>query len=190
MTTDTAQTNPANQRNQTAAHQYTSPRPGRSRCDAVTSYECLAPAGYRNASGTASVPGVRRSDLHTCGYCQEPVCHNCSTQYGDKRVCDTHSEDEILDWVDLFTNDRPTPALDEQSRAVPAPQPAQADAVLREEIAEAIHEGGWQSRVNGREEWRWCKATSAERTAAYAKADAVLRVLSGHLDGATATATG
>lgn len=86
---------------------FLAPRPGRSRCDAVTSYECLAPAGYRTSSGAASVPGVRRADLHTCAYCGEPVCQNCSTSYGDLgRACDSHNEHELLDWINAWTKRR------------------------------------------------------------------------------------
>lgn len=52
------------------------------------------------------------------------------------------------------------------------------DSRRREELAQVIHEGGWDWRANGRDEWRWSKALPREKKAAYAKADAVLR----HLD--------
>jgi len=95
MTTATPSTVEQSQR-----HQYASPRPGRSYCDAVWSYECLAPAGFRSGLGVGSCPGVRRSDLHTCRYCGEPVCENCSSDHdGLGRVCDSHQPEELPGWV-------------------------------------------------------------------------------------------
>lgn len=89
-------------------HQFDDPRPGRSTCTSVSTYDCLAPAGYRVGSGFASAPGVRRSDLHTCGYCGEPVCNNCKTDFADAGVaCDSHSEDELLDWLRWATPTAP-----------------------------------------------------------------------------------
>ena len=51
------------------------------------------------------------------------------------------------------------------------------EALGREEIAQVVHEGGWNWCANGREEWRWSKAMPREQKVAYAKADAVLRHL-------------
>lgn len=47
----------------------------------------------------------------------------------------------------------------------------------RELMAQTIHEGGWDWCANGRSEWRWSKATPREKKIAYAKADAVLKLL-------------
>lgn len=81
-------------------HQYDQPRPGRSYCTPVDSYDCLAPAGFASGMGVGSCPGVRRADLHTCSYCGEPVCQNCSSDTsGLGRTCDTHSADELSDSV-------------------------------------------------------------------------------------------
>lgn len=80
-------------------HQYDQPRPGRSYCSVVET-DCLAPAGYRSGAGIASADGVRRADLHTCGYCGEPVCQRCSTDYGpDGFACDSHDPAELLSWI-------------------------------------------------------------------------------------------
>lgn len=76
-------------------------RPGRSTCSAVESSECEAPAGYRTGMGTYSVPGVRRADLLTCGYCEEPVCRPCSSEVDGKPVCLSHHEEELLWWMGL-----------------------------------------------------------------------------------------
>ena len=94
----TSQTTTATDRD--AADHKRSPRPGRSHCIAVDSYDCLAPAGFRTMHGSAAAPGVRAADLYECGYCGEKVCHECSTDFGDLgRVCTTHSDDETADWI-------------------------------------------------------------------------------------------
>lgn len=77
------------------------PRPGRSYCSAVDSYDCLAPAGMRTGMGHAALPGVRRADLLTCGYCQEPVCNNCQSEVDGKPVCLGHDEQELVWWLGL-----------------------------------------------------------------------------------------
>jgi hypothetical protein len=79
------------------------PRPGRSYCSQVTSYQCLAPAGYRTGSGSASVTGVRRIDLLTCAYCHEPVCKNCQSEFNGEPVCEGHEPEELADWIGLTT---------------------------------------------------------------------------------------
>lgn len=84
-----------------ARHQYDKPRPGRSTCSAVESYYCLAPAGVRVGNRVGAVNGVRRSDLHTCAYCGEAVCQECSSDYRDHgRACDSHSPEELLRWLE------------------------------------------------------------------------------------------
>jgi hypothetical protein len=81
---------------------------GRSFCTDVSSYECEAPAGIRTGRGTAAMPGVKRSDLHTCAYCQEAVCGACSdtmtppASFKDQspvRVCLSHAEHELAHWL-------------------------------------------------------------------------------------------
>lgn len=76
---------------------------GRSHCAAADSYACEAPAGYRSGTGWAAAPGVKRSELHTCAYCGEPVCTECSSELtGDlagKRACVTHEDAEIARWL-------------------------------------------------------------------------------------------
>lgn len=83
-------------------------RPGRSYCSAVESYECQAPAGFRNGRGSAGLPGVRRADLLTCAYCGEPVCAKCSDTmtppafFKDQTpvpVCLNHPDDEVAEWL-------------------------------------------------------------------------------------------
>ena len=79
----------------------TSLRPGRSFCSAVESNECQAPAGVRSGAGYASMSGVRRADLLTCGYCGEPVCGPCSDEIDGKPVCLSHSEVDLMLWMGL-----------------------------------------------------------------------------------------
>lgn len=74
-------------------------RPGRSYCSSVTSNSCEAPAGLSTGGGLAGLPGVRRSDLLTCGYCGEPVCRECSSEVDGQSVCESHDEQELLWWV-------------------------------------------------------------------------------------------
>lgn len=75
-------------------------RPGRTYCAAVESYDCEAPAGFRNGSGWASSPGVHRDELHVCAFCKERVCGPCSTEFpGEGKVCNTHEDGELLDWI-------------------------------------------------------------------------------------------
>lgn len=82
-------------------HQYDEPRPGRSYC-AVVDYDCLAPAGLSTGAGYASLSGVRRTDLHTCAYCGEPVCERCSTEIKGQRYCTgMHRQDDLDEWVAL-----------------------------------------------------------------------------------------
>lgn len=83
------------------AEQPQAPRPGRSYCAAVENNDCLAPAGVRAGIGFARLPGVRRADLHTCGYCGEPVCHACSSDYGEAGwACDSHDPEDLLVWLE------------------------------------------------------------------------------------------
>lgn len=81
---------------------------GRSFCSAVESYDCEAPAGYRSGAGYFAASGVKRSDLHTCAYCCEPVCGPCSDTmtppafFKDQRpvrVCLSHSAEELSVWL-------------------------------------------------------------------------------------------
>ena len=83
---------------------------GRSFCSDVSSQDCAAPAGLRGGMGYASLPGVKRSELHTCGYCGEPVCSACSGEMEPPaffksqrpvRVCLGHNEDELADWLGI-----------------------------------------------------------------------------------------
>ena len=83
---------------------------GRSYCNAVESYDCEAPAGYGNGRGSARVSGVHRSELHTCAYCSELVCSECSDETspptflkrrGLVRVCLSHGAEELADWLGL-----------------------------------------------------------------------------------------
>lgn len=80
---------------------YDQPRPGRSYCSQVTSYDCLAPAGYRSGSLLASAPGVRRMDLLTCAHCGEAVCKNCQGDFNGEPVCNAHEPEELADWIGL-----------------------------------------------------------------------------------------
>jgi hypothetical protein len=84
------------------------PRPGRTYCTAVEDYDCLAPAGISTGAGAAGVPGVLRKDLFICGYCGEPVCLKCSTEFGDLgRSCDNHKPEELMDWLRLMARLKP-----------------------------------------------------------------------------------
>lgn len=83
---------------------------GRSYCNAVESYDCEAPAGIRTGNGVGSLPGVKRSELYTCGYCDEPVCGKCSDvmtppaffkNQAPVRVCLLHSPNELATWLGL-----------------------------------------------------------------------------------------
>lgn len=77
-------------------------------CSAVTANTCEAPAGIAIGMGSASLPGVKRSALLTCGYCGEPVCSQCSDMmtppafFDDQSpvpVCETHNDNEIAQWL-------------------------------------------------------------------------------------------
>lgn len=69
------------------------PRPGRSHCGVVYDNDCLAPPGFGNAGGWADLPGVRRTDLHTCHECGDAVCHTCATKRGRHWICRSHIEE-------------------------------------------------------------------------------------------------
>lgn len=104
-------------------HSYDDPRPGRTYCASVTSIDCLAPAGYGNSRGTASVPGVRKADLYECAYCCEPVCQKCAVVFGDRYACALHDPEQVRAWLGL--NETPVDAVsDAESTDGPADKSA------------------------------------------------------------------
>lgn len=84
-----------------AASHYLNPRPGRFHCASVASGDCLAPAGWRGGGGVTAAPGVRRSDLHTCASCGDPVCATCKADHPTAGpVCGHHDPQDLYGGLD------------------------------------------------------------------------------------------